>query len=499
MTFRYYLDLDNDNAFGTSDDISADVIRAEWRIGMRNGHQRLADENSATLVVNNSTGKYAPENPSSPFFGQLHPRKRMRIMFDETPLWTGWLQTPQVSYTTSGDATGKTTATLYGVGGKQLLEQIPARLPLYSGVSADAILADIFAKDLLPPAIADVWRLDNTGVSVLGDTTRLGSIADFTDFDDGIFIFEVFGDTAYDDLWAVIHHLLQSERGYFFFNRDGLAVFWNRHRVHSAHATSAAVTSDNEFAPQQVVYRYGERLVNEVWVESQPRQLIDEAILWSLDAPVTLAPYQTLVIEARLRRDGGQYVGAGGGLLANPTFGRGVASITITPLGGKAVIRLKNATSEFVSLIRLTLQGISSIRQNMIAVIAEDEASLAQYGRFGMKIKLSSPATVTEISHIAQYEVFARATPRGNIEKISLTDSATAPHPQRMLWTVGDLLAVNLPELHHADDYFIIGEAHTVEGTVHQCEYALLQKPHPFWQLGQPNYAELGEATWAGY
>ncbi|HRF99434.1 MAG TPA: hypothetical protein PLZ51_29675, partial [Aggregatilineales bacterium] len=83
----------------------------------------------------------------------------------------------------------------------------------------------------------------------------------------------MFGDTAYDDLWAVIHHLVQSERGYFFFNRDGRAVFWNRHHIHAPITPCATITGNNEFAPQQVTYRYGDGLVNEVWVESQPRRV----------------------------------------------------------------------------------------------------------------------------------------------------------------------------------------------------------------------------------
>ncbi|MDX2077006.1 MAG: hypothetical protein SFZ02_11280 [bacterium] len=499
MTFKYFLDVGDDNAFGAEDDITADVISAEWRIGLRNSQVRLADENMATLVMNNTTGKYTPENPASPLYGKLHPRKRLRIMHDDLPLWTGWLMMPQVAYAASGVASGMTTATLIGVVGKQLLEQLPARLPLYTTVTAETILTDIFSDYLLPPTIADVWRLGDSAMSDLGDTTTLGSIADFANFDTGKFVFEVFGDTAYDDLWAVIHHLVQSERGYFFFNRDGRAVFWNRHHIHAPIVPSATINGNNEFAPQQVAYRYGDGLVNEVWVESQPRRLNAEAVLWSLDSPVTLAPYQQVVLEARLRKDGGQYVGAGGGLVANPTFSQGSASISITPLGGKALITLKNSTSQTAILTNLTLQGISSARQNALAVVAEDMSSQAQYGRFGMKIKLGSPANALEISSIAQYEVLARATPMGKIDKMSYIESAITAHPQRLLWTLGDALRVQLAELHHDATYIIIGEVHVVEGTTHRTEYILLQQGLPFWTLTATGYAELGETTVVGY
>ncbi|HRF99433.1 MAG TPA: hypothetical protein PLZ51_29670 [Aggregatilineales bacterium] len=190
MTFKYFLDVGDDNAFGEEDEITADVISAEWRIGLRNSQVRLADENMATLVMNNTTGKYTPENPASPLYGKLHPRKRLRIMHDDLPLWTGWLMMPQVAYNASGVASGMTTATLIGVAGKQLLEQSPARLPLYTTVTAETVLTDIFTNYLLPPTIADVWRLGDSAMSDLGNTSTLGSIANFANFDDGKFVFE---------------------------------------------------------------------------------------------------------------------------------------------------------------------------------------------------------------------------------------------------------------------------------------------------------------------
>lgn len=500
MTFRYFLDAGNDNEFSDTDEITADVLSAEWRIGLRNGGVRLADENVAVLVVNNSTGKYSPENSTSPLFGMIAPRKRLRIVYDDQPMWTGWLNLPQVTYAPMGASTGMVTATLYGVGGKQLLEQLPARLPLYSSVTADVVLGDIFSEELLPPTVADVWRLGDDIMSDLGDTTRVGSIDDFAYLDNGKFTFEVFGDTAHDDLWAVVQQLVTAERGYFLFNREGRAVFWNRHRVHAPNVPIATLTSDNTHAPQNVVYRYGEGLANEVWVECMPRKLFDEsAELWSLDNPITLAPYQTMTLEARLRRDGGQYVGTQAGLIASIVPNGGDVGISLTPMGSKALIHLENTTNRTTTITSLSLNGTPSARQNMLAVMAQEAISQAQFGRFGMKIRLNAPASATEIRDIAQYEVLERAYPKGKVEKISYTESATQPNPQRLVWTVGSAITIDLAELSHNAEYIIIGEQHQVNDTAHSTQYILLQKPRPFWVLDGENYSELGINSWVGY
>lgn len=496
--FRYWIDVDDDNQFAGADEITADVISAQWRIGLRNSHARLADETVATVVVKNTDGKYAPENPASPLYGVLHPQKRLRITYDDLPLWTGWLSMPHVTYRPLGDATGTTTATLTGIGGKQLLEALTARLPLYTDVTADHILTDILTENVLPPAIANVWRLGDSTMSHLGETSIVGSIADFAHLDAGKFRFAVFGDMAYDDLWAVIHHLVIAERGHFFFNRDGRAVFWNRHRLHAPYTPIATITSDGEFAPHGVIYRYGEGLVNEAWVECMPRKIYDEAVLWSLDSPLQLAPNQQLVIEARLRRDGGQYVGAGANIIATPSFAQGTAHISITPLGGKALIHIKN-TNRRTIINQLTLQGISSARQNLLGVVAQDEASRVQYGRYGTKIRIPAPADVAEITNIAQYEVLQHAQPKGKIERISYIQSATSPHPQQMLWTLGSALHIHLPELHHQADYIIIGEIHAVEARTHRVDYVLHPVPLRFWALGETDYSELGNITKLAY
>lgn len=498
MTFRYWIDVDDDNQFSGTDEITADVLSAQWRIGLRNSLARLADETQATLVVNNTDGKYAPENPSSPLYGKLHPQKRLRITHDDLPLWTGWLSMPQVGYMASGDASGKTTVTLNAVGGKALLEELPARLPLYSDVTAEQVLTEIFSTTLLPPAVADVWRLGDVAMSFLDETTRLGSIADFAEFDNGKFRFQIFGDVAYDDLWSAIHHLVVAERGHFFFRRDGRAVFWHRHRLHLPYTPIAEVTSDNEYAPQAVVYRYGERLINEAWVECSPRQAQGEAVLWALDSPLTLAPNQHITLEARLRRAGGQSVGADDTLYAIADFTQGNASIRITPLGGKALINITN-TNRTSILNSLTLNGKSNARQNTLAVIAKDSDSQAQYGRYGTKIRIPAPANPLEIQSIAQYEVLAGAHPSGVVERLRYIQSAIATHPQQLAWTVGSVLEIDLPELYHHADYVIIGEQHRIEATVQTSEYILAKMPMRLWVLGETDEASLGNLSKLGY
>lgn len=77
--WRIYVDWGNDRHFDSpADDISADVVRAEWRLGMGRAYQSVTDESTCVVVVDNTSGKYSPQNPASPLVGMIAPQRLVK-------------------------------------------------------------------------------------------------------------------------------------------------------------------------------------------------------------------------------------------------------------------------------------------------------------------------------------------------------------------------------------------------------------------------------------
>ncbi len=165
QTIGFFIDWDDDDDYNdTYDDISADVIRAQWRIGMREPWQSVADEINATITLDNTTGKYNPENTSSPIYGKIRPHLRMRIAMDDgaggIDMWNGWVNVPQTPWDPKGAQAGKVTAVMHGGGPKAQLEGIDIDLPLYENTTGDVPVLEALSQIQSAPAVgSNIWRL----------------------------------------------------------------------------------------------------------------------------------------------------------------------------------------------------------------------------------------------------------------------------------------------------------------------------------------------------
>ena len=57
--FTFYIDTGNDGAFAS--DVSAAVISAQWSLGFAAPFDLIARDNTAELVLQNSTRDFSPE------------------------------------------------------------------------------------------------------------------------------------------------------------------------------------------------------------------------------------------------------------------------------------------------------------------------------------------------------------------------------------------------------------------------------------------------------
>ena len=93
VTYKIYVDWNNDGDFSdTYEDISADVKSIRFSRG-KSEELGKAEIGQLTLTVNNDTGKYTPSNSESVLYGNLLPRRPIKVSFTGGwSLFTGFIE-----------------------------------------------------------------------------------------------------------------------------------------------------------------------------------------------------------------------------------------------------------------------------------------------------------------------------------------------------------------------------------------------------------------------
>ncbi len=452
---------------GVYEDVTDDVMRLAWSLGMRQPYQTMADESTCEIVLRNDFGKYLPEQ-----VGYVQPRRPIRISMGSTVMWTGYLDYPEIDWS-PGPVTGKRRITLHGVGEKQRLASVPVALPLYTSVTGDAVVRDV---------------LDAAGITASAIQTGATTI-------------DTYGDRESASAYAALRDITEAERGRFFINRSGVATWWNRHHLLTRTVRTATVyTSTGAYQPVALDYSYGQAIANAVRVEVDPRKQGSGEILWELNTTVTVPAGQTRTFQARLRRPNGEFAGAGS-LTPAAAFSSGSAAVTVTPQGGTARVTVDNGAGiQPAVLSGLTLTGAPTINQHQIIVEREDSASIAAYGKRGLRLRLPL-GDYAGAESVAHFELSRRKDPSGTVASLTYrrpSDGTANAH--QIAWTVGVRLRLFATELNHNADYFITGESHRWRPNIHETVFRLEPAASStFWILGDSLNAVLGSSTRLAY
>lgn len=491
MTMQYLIDWDkNGNFTGTYDDVTADVLEARWFIGARNPYQNVCDEPTIELVLNNANGKYSPENGASPIAGKIVPYVRIRVLSGTTQMWNGYLDAPELQWQPLGDATGKHTITLKGVGAKQLLDAVTVVMPTLTDVTADQILYEAISRGSVFSALQQLWLLGDPVWGALGVSTYLAQDNQWRDFETGITIFPDYIDGR-EGVWSIIRDVCETERGKFDIGRDGRYVFKNRHYTYYSEVTDYTVDEDETVG---LSYLYGDVLATRTTVSARPRRTEASEQLWELDNPITIAPSQTISLEARLRRPNGQFASSSG-VTPSATFSSGTADVTVTTKAGVAEITIENNTLYDAVLSTLTLSGTPLYPQNQLTVTAEDEVLARTYGVREKRFSVGNLYEWQDINDIAHMELL-RSPLRGRIASLNMIASADDNAVMVDDLQLGAFIQVDAPSLYHDDRYLVIGEQHQWgEGNIHRAEFFLEPVDRIGMQLDTVGRMELGINT----
>ncbi len=504
---RYHIqvDWDEDGDFDRPEEtLDSDAIGASWALGLDETSASVAAPSFAEVVLRDPAGRYAPENPSGPLAGSLLPRRKLVISAEQAgetrPLFTGWIEsiTPRPGR----------TAVLRCAGVEVLLQRAEVSLPPGVDQTADGVIAAALAQVAYPPAIGGYWLL---GTARLGQATRLPDVTVYADLEPGRGRFAAV-DALRGSAWDVIRRAAEAERGLCFVDRAGRVVFWNRHHLLKAVDVSAAL--DERAADFQVDYA-GADLVNEAAITCHPRAAgTSPEPLWTLGAPLRLAPGVALTVQARLRNAAGLPVGALRLIAPEPGLdysanarpdGSGLdvtaqVSITLEAAATSARLIVTHTGPQAAYLLAgAQVRGLAWADPGPLTLTHTDAESRTRYGRRAQRLDLPLLADAADAARLARWLVCEGRTPRGVVREVTLHSASDREAPGLIVGrTVGDRVRIEDAASRHRADYHIVGERHRLQrgGLDHTVTWTLRPATLAvYWRLGTPGAGELGAVT----
>lgn len=501
--YEVALDTGDDGRFAT--DLSAAVIGLSWRLGMSAPGELLAAPAEARITLRNETRRFSPEAAKL----NLAPGLSLRIRYrDEkgvtTPLFRGQLAraAPQTG------SQGPRRATLYAEDGQRLLRENDSQLATRERARADELIADILdALPLRRPAQAGRAILGQTGHQALGQDTRLfGSETTPRILQRGRSQFVLITERWLSGLNAreAIRRIVESERGRFYTDRSGRAVFLQRHHLLSGAAPDASFAENAD----ALEYAYGDGLINEWRVRlRQRRRGPAGATLWQLRAPLRLDGGAALTLRANFRDVLGRRISAlrieapqaGEDYRAyRNEAGRGrdesgaIEFSLLERAADSALLYLRNfARYPLFIAADARLRGTLIFEEAPLTVIARDGRSIARYGRRPRELRqlaLNDPETAWQL---ASFQLAQTAAARGALRSIAL--ARRAQRAQIIARSLFDRIQISDEQSGHSAPYFIVAEEHEVShgGQRHRCRW-LLEAAHTthFAALGGSRFSE---------
>jgi len=473
ITYTIAIDFDDDGTFTElGDNITAEILKAEWQLGLSAPYETVSTIAEARILVRNASQDFSPE-----ISGNLI-SKRLRIQSDDGTVCTHFVGYIDRIEPQAGDR-GSRLAEIIAYGRERELQQHHVRLPLQTDVRADEAIADILSQ-------ID-WRYDVLdGMCIIGRDS-IGSSDIFPDdvftqsLDTGKSVFAFLADNWEDGLPAhiAIDQLAQGETGRFFFNREGEAVFYNRHHLLTDDSPAATFSDDMT----GISYDYG-GIVNELEAVITPRSIgTANTKIWSLASPLRIKLGTTVQVIAHYEIDD-ESVGAIEVLppqfqvYSHPTIltqemTSDFQVILIEAGLSAAVLEIRNHAGSNGHLTQLDIYGTPLITGDALTIKARDSMSVSLYGKRALKMILPVITDVDEVESIIEWELQRRSEPHGMIRTLQTN---TRNHPSETLsLTLFDPITVEESQTGHEANYHIIAEHHTVDmgGTRHRVTWLL--------------------------
>ena len=476
-TWKVLIDWDRNGDFtGTYDDVTTYVLHAKWYLGFSQAYAEVANDSTLELVLDNSDKRFSPENNDSVLNGKLLPLRTVRITSDDGTTerihWQGWLQNILPVAGKYGERSIQMTA----AGAMQFLKAAESKIELQENKRTDEVIDTLIREVVFPPSVTKGAFVGIPGFSEISQNAYVVDLDDIRVLDEGAVTLELaadnwvskggFADRPKDtfDVYRGIKDMIATERGKFFFDRTGRAIFWNRHKL-LADYTSSATFNDTM---QELKYSYGsmELLKNELRVTCHPRTISDndQDILWQLEGSVIrVDPNDTRELYIKFEDDSENRIGGQDVTVGDLEFEKGSASATVEAKANGANLIFTNNTSEEAIISACIVRGRRITDKGYMEASAEDTDSIVTYGRRTMRVNLPSMDDLEQAQYIADFELLRRKDPIGQVQAISCISHAKSgggQHAHQLARTIGDFITITETQTGHSQDHVIVGEAH---------------------------------------
>jgi len=471
-TYTLAIDWNDDGDFSDSgENLTADVFRMEWRLGMRAAYDTMAAPISARITCRSPTRAYSPEYTAN----DLTPGKPIRIQsFDGTTArihFTGYVEHVEPTPGTLGER----LATIHARGHESEMHAQRILLGLQVNKRADQVIQAVLdSLRLRYPALNPYLIIGVDGHNIIGTDKLFGTPIAYT-LEAGRSTFAYIADTWLDGLPAdeAIRLMTESERGHFFIDRNGNAIFYHRHHTLLNTAVAATFTDSMD----GLEYIYGADVINRVRARFRPRSIgTPGTVLWEGENPIRLDPGQTRQIVARFRDSDKRPIGAletippqtnvdyTANARADGTGADRTADVTLhfQPEASAALLEFRNTTtSTFFIQPGFTVRGTPIYQPDPLLIEHSDLTSITFYGLGEASFDFAALTDYDEADQLARYELVRRKQPRGLVRSVTL--SSPLHQPQILARTLFDRITLHESQTDHTADYLIVAEHHTVD------------------------------------
>ena len=447
-----------------------------WSLGFLQAYMDVGNDAQLTLILRNDDRRFSPENRAGSLYGKLAPLRPVKIESNDGTTtrrhFSGWVQ----SIHPAANRNGERIAMIRVSGAMQFLKATETKIELQENQRSDQIIDTLINEVIFPPALSDSWVLGDPDYSRLGQSTKLANLEAYSNYEEGALTLNMVGDNwvrqgGYSDqlkdtfdVYRGIRDITAAERGKFFFDREGKAVFWNRHHILDKDAIDA--TLDDAMTDMKYTFASLDQTKNEIIVTCHPRSVAAApTTLWELkDAVIRVAPGETREVYVKYKDEKDERIGGKDVTVEGLEYLQGKCTVEVEAKANGANLVFKNESADTEAVVEKCLVvGRKIVDEGQMDARAIDQESITFFGRRTMNINLPSIDDLDQAQYIADFERDRRKTPFGLAQMITLQSHAErggARHADQLALTVGSLVRLRETQTDHEGAYFIIGEAH---------------------------------------
>lgn len=501
LYWELWIDLLGDGRFaGPNDQIPLEdvVMPIGWRLGL-DPYELMARPARATILLDNSTGKYSPERPEALSGFTTH--RAIKLISGGYPFaktdgegnFTGETENTVTEQTMfllridriepepnrySGKSITRIEATdmLPGAGVHRV--SVPIQIDKYA---SEILRAAVREAKLYPPGTIFGWLL---GYTILGEA-RLGLLSDPFEFDMGAYIYPYAMDNndLSATLYDVMRYVVETENGRLFTNKYGQLEFWDRDHMLN-HTDVDYVLSDDII---DMSYEYGAEIANIIRVRYQRREVTTTGtpVLATIGEEIYLPEDGTVVTTVEFGDGSRNKISStsvikpvgGTDYTVKDTYSEiydrtGLVGLTMKASASSAELTFVNnfhpipgVSGDLIVRSGMTIRGNDRIvAYPKDGVSVQDANSIFTYGRRPYKriVDLRFVDTYALAASIARYMIDKYKDPHGSTIGVKVWVHDAKTYTLALKGAIGSRVVVEEDATGHTGEYFVIGEVHSI-------------------------------------